>query len=296
MPITINKAARPGPYAVRGAQGKGGFAKVQTRKTNWQEPQQAAASVELEKNDGEIEIDMLDLLYHLVDKLPQILIAGAICALLTAAWVFFVEKPAYQATSKLYVLSSDSLVSLQDLQLGTSLANDYMQVFSNVELHEQVRDKLKGLNYTDEQLDRMVSVSNPANTRIVVITVTSEKSQQEAMELAEAYATKGARFIAERIMNDDPNDEQDDGRLKHEPTLFEKATERRVSRQQVLRIVLFFLLGALAMAAFHVIYFIADDRITTSEFIEKRTGITTLGMMPILNEGAAGDLAPADKK
>ena len=114
MPITINKAARPGPYAVRGAQGKGGFAKVQTRKTNWQEPQQAAASVELEKNDGEIEIDMLDLLYHLVDKLPQILIAGAICALLTAAWVFFVEKPVYQATSKLYVLSSDSLVSLRD--------------------------------------------------------------------------------------------------------------------------------------------------------------------------------------
>ena len=50
------------------------------------------------------------------------------------------------------------------------------------------------------------------------------------------------------------------------------------------------------MAAFHVIYFIADDRITTSEFIEKRTGITTLGMMPILNEGAAGDLATADKK
>ena len=32
------------------------------------------------------------------------------------------------------------------------------------------------------------------------------------------------------------------------------------------------------------------------ELIEKRTGITTLGMMPILNEGAAGDLAPADKK
>ena len=295
MPITINKAARPGPYAVRGAQGKGGFAKVQKKKTEWQEPQQAAAAVELKKEDGEIEIDMLDLLYHLVDKLPQILIAGAVCALLTSLWVFFVEKPAYQATSKLYVLSSDSLVSLQDLQLGTSLANDYMQVFNNVELHESVREELN-LDYTNEQLDRMVSVSNPANTRIVVITVTSPKSQDEAMKMAEAYAKKGQKFIAVRIMNDDPYDVQDDGRLKHEPTLFERPTERAVSRQRVLRIVLFFLLGALAMAAFHVIYFIADDRITTSEFIEKRTGITTLGMMPILNEGATGDLAPADKK
>lgn len=290
MPITPTKQSIRAFAGPEQDAAKGGIAKVHTNKTEWQA--QTAAAVELEENDGGVEIDILDLLYHLVDKLPQILIAGAICAMLTAAWVFFIEKPAYQATSKLYVLSSDSLVSLQDLQLGTSLANDYMQVFSNVELHESVRDEL-GLNYTNEQLDQMVSVSNPANTRIVVITVTTEKSQEEAMKMAEAYAQKGRRFIAERIMNDDPYDVQDDGRLKHEPTLFERPTERAVARHRVLRIVLFFLLGALAMAVFHVIYFIADDRITTSEFIEKRTGITTLGMMPILSDGATGSEAGA---
>lgn len=263
--------------------------------TNQTEQQKAAAAVKVEQ-DKDLEIDLVDLMYHLVDKLPQILITGIICALLTAGYVFFYEKPIYRATSKLYVLSSESIVSLQDLQLGTSLANDYMQVFSNVELHEGVREEL-GLSYTNEQLDRMVSVSNPANTRIVEITVTTGKSQDEALKMAEAYAKKGQKFIAERIMNDDPYDVQDDGRLKHEPTLFERPTEREVPRNRVTRIITFFLVGALAMAAFHGVRYVVDDRVTTSEFIEKRTGLTTLGMMPILGNGEADmDAASADAR
>ena len=43
--------------------------------------QKAAAAVKVEQ-DKELEIDLVDLMYHLVDKLPQILITGIICAAL----------------------------------------------------------------------------------------------------------------------------------------------------------------------------------------------------------------------
>jgi len=230
----------------------------------------AAPQAENKEKNGETEIDLLELLYHLVDKLPQILIAGLVCAVLVAGWVFMVETPTYQATAKLYVVNAtNSLVNLQDLQLGNSLANDYMQVFSNVEVHDQVRQKLH-LDYSDQQLDRMVSITNPSNTRILVITVNS-KNQYEALKMAEAYAETAQLFIEDRMESS-------------MPSLFEKPTARNVPQRRAQRVIIGFLLGALAMAAVHVALFIMDDRITSSEFIEKRTGITTLGMMPVLSE------------
>lgn len=229
-----------------------------------------------------MDIDVLELMYHLIDKLPQIIIVGVICAMLVGGWVFLVETPTYQATSKLYVVNAtNSLVNLQDLQLGNSLASDYMQIFSNVEVHEYVREKLH-LNYTDEELDGMVSVSNPSNTRILVITVTS-KNQYEALKMAEAYAEEAQLFIEERMDS-------------HMPSLFEKPTMRDVPRQRAQRVIIAFLIGALAVTAVYTVMFIVDDRITTSEFVEKRTGIVTLGMMPILAQDETEAAVGSPKK
>ena len=41
------------------------------------------------------------------------------------------------------------------------------------------------------------------------------------------------------------------------------------------------MLGALVAAAVVVIQFLTDDRISSSEYVEKHVGISTLGMMPM---------------
>lgn len=73
------------------------------------------------RND-EVEIDLLDLASTLLDKWHYLLICLLAGALIMGAYSFFCIAPTYQATSKLYIVSAsdDSVVSLSDLNLGTS--------------------------------------------------------------------------------------------------------------------------------------------------------------------------------
>ena len=131
-------------------------------------------------------------------------------------------------------------------------------------------------DYTDEELDRMVSVSNPTDTRILVISVRAQ-NEREARNIVTAYRDEAILFI-EDVME------------TKTPTVFQQPTSMgEVSRGTAVKAVLAFLVGALIMIIVHTVRFITDDRITTSDFIEKRVGITTLGMMPDLDsEETAG--------
>ena len=80
-----------------------------------------------EQMNDEMEIDLLDLGYMLLDKWHYLLLCLLAGALLLNAFSFFFIEPTYESTSKLYVVSTsdDSVVSLSDLNLGTSLTADY---------------------------------------------------------------------------------------------------------------------------------------------------------------------------
>ncbi len=245
---------------------KGGFASMQMNEA------------ELKKNNPlpqkedsrETEIDLVELFYHLVDKLPQILIVAVICAIVMGVWSVFFTKRTYEATAKLYVINaSNSMINLSDLQIGNYLTNDYQQVFSNYEIHEKVRKRLN-LTYDDKKLDKMITISNPSDTRILVITVISE-SANEAVRMVEAYAEEAQLFIEDTM----------DSKM---PTTFEHAhLKGEVAKGTVMKIILGFILGAAVVIGIETVRFVIDDRITTSEFIEKRVGLVTLGMMPVVD-------------
>ena len=82
-----------------------------------------------EQNE-EMEIDLLDLAYMLLDNWHYLLICLLAGALLLNAYSFFCIQPTYQSTSKLYIVSTsdDSVVNLNDLNLGTSLTSDYEEL------------------------------------------------------------------------------------------------------------------------------------------------------------------------
>ena len=102
--------------------------------------------------DEGTEIDLLELFYCLLEKARFILLAGLAGALLMGFYSFYIARPSYEATSKLYVLnSSDSAINLSDLQIGSQLANDYKEVFKTWEVHEMVIEEL-GLPYSCQQI------------------------------------------------------------------------------------------------------------------------------------------------
>ena len=126
-----------------------------------------------EEETKETEIDLVDMFFALFDKLHIISLCTLVGALLLNAFSYFFIKPTYQSTSKIYVVSAskDSVIDFSDINVGTSLTLDYEQLILSYPVLSKVSDSLS-LNYTMKDLQSMISIENPSDTRILNITVT----------------------------------------------------------------------------------------------------------------------------
>ena len=227
--------------------------------------------------DAEFEIDLMEVLLRLLEKWKLIIAGALVCAVLMAMYSFILATPMYEATSKLYVLnSSDSAINLSDLQIGSYLTSDYMEVFDTWEVNEMVRQNLN-LSYTREELADMLTLTNPSNTRILNITVTSS-DPQEAADIANEYADVAGQYISATMQTDQPS------------LLSEALTpDKPVSSKKKRNVVLGFLLGALLVCAGVIIQYLLDDKIKNEEDIKKYVGLPTLSVVPDNDEAAVED-------
>lgn len=214
-------------------------------------------------------IDLLELLYALLGKWREIAAATVACALIAAIGVLFFVTPKYQASSTIYVISrKDSAINISDLQIGTALTDDYIQVFHMWEVQEKVISNLD-LPYTYSQLDKMLSVTNASNTRMLEIIVTSE-SAQEAADIANEYAEVVQDYIAKKVVTDKPSIMS----TALVPTV-------PVSPNKTKSILLGALLGFAVSAGVIVVITLLDDTYKTTEDIKKYTGLVTMAVIPL---------------
>ena len=219
-----------------------------------------------ESVDG--EVDLIELLYRLIEKWKIIVLACLFGALIAAVCTFYFITPMYTATSKLYVVNAkDSAINLSDLQIGNYLASDYTEVFSNWHVHEMVLQRL-GLDYTYSQLAEMVSVENPKDTRILYVNVVSD-DPQEAKDMADTYAQVAHEFIAVKMDTEQPN-------------IFEEALlpSRPSSPNKSRNIIMGFMIGLILSCSVIITQFLMDDRLRSADDIEKYVQLPTLGVMP----------------
>lgn len=215
----------------------------------------------------EVTLDVLGLFLRLLDRWYVIVAAALVGAMISGVWSFFFMTPVYEATTKLYVVSSkDSAINLSDLQIGNYLASDYQEVFSNWHVHEMVINRL-GLEYSYSELSDMIEVTNPSDTRILYIQVTST-DPAEAQAMANTYAEVAQEFIAVKMETDEPNIFEE-ARLPIHPSAPNKTRN----------VILGFLAGAFLACAVIACRFIMDDRIRTADDIERYIGLPTLGVV-----------------
>ena len=228
-------------------------------------------------------IDLLELFYALLGKWREIAAATVACALIAAIGVVLFVTPKYQASSTIYVISrKDSAINISDLQIGTALTDDYIQVFHMWEVQEKVISNLD-LPYTYNQLDKILSVTNASNTRMLKITVTSE-SAQEAADIANEYATVVRDYIAKKMATDKPSIMS----TALVPTV-------PVSPNKTKSILLGALLGFVVSAGVIVVITLLDDTYKTADDIKKYTGLVTMAVIP-LEKGDAPKHQRADKQ
>lgn len=216
------------------------------------------------------EISLLDMMYFLLDHAKFLIAFALLGALLAAGYTLEFVTPIYEATSKLYVTNaSDSVINLSDLQISSYLASDYQEVFKTWEVHKIVIDNLK-LAYTQEQLEKMLRIANPNNTRILYITASSA-DPEEALAIANEYAAVASKYISQTMATAEPN-------------VLSSAVlpTRPVSPNKTQNILLGLVAGALIAAGVVIARFIADDRVKTSNDVRKFAGMPTLALVPAL--------------
>ena len=230
-------------------------------------------------DSNEVEIDLLDLLGFYLSKIYLFIIAVIVGAVVAGLYTHYCLPDQFTATSRMYMVSasSDSVVNLTDLNLGTSLSNDYVVLMKSRPVIEEVIDKLD-LSYSYEKLSSMVNLSVVSGTRIIRISATST-DPEEAMNIANQMA-KTTKVQLPKVM-ESPS-----------PTIVEEAVlPTQKSAPSMKRNVL---IGALLMivlvAGVLTVIYLMDDTIKTSEDVEKMFGVMPLSVIPDVEiEGFAID-------
>lgn len=222
-------------------------------------------------NGGLDEIDLLDLVHSWLQHIVVIVIVAVIGLVIGILYMRFFVTPTYTARSSMYVVSasSNSVLDLTDLNLGTSLAKDYVQLVQSRTMLERVIER-SDYSLKVDQLKKMLSVSNVSGTRIIVFRVTSPDPKQ-AQNLAAACADEAVLFLPE-IMSMSGNP----------PTIIDRAilptSPGNVNYGKYAAIGF---LAALVLAlGFYTVLYLAKDSFDSAEDIEKLTGVPPMAEIP----------------
>lgn len=233
------------------------------------------------KNE-DVEIDLVELFHVLMSRLWVILLSGIVAAVTAGLVSSFLITPVYTSKTQLYILSkTTSITSLADIQLGSQLTQDYMVLVKSRPVLTMVNDNL-GLDMEYEQLVDMISITNPANTRILEITVKYPDAYM-AKKIVDEIAYVSKHQIA-KIMDSE------------EPTIVEEGVvaETPSSPNIIKNIIIGGFIGIFLAAGIIIVLHLMDDTIKDSEDIEKYLGISTLGLIPI--ESGAAKQTKIDRK
>lgn len=233
--------------------------------------------------DDEIEIDLKELFFELVNNWVMIAASTVLVALIVFCVSKFIMTPKYESTSELYVMSQGAIESLADIQIGSNLTNDYIVVVKDRPVLEQVINNL-GLKENYAELLSKVSLNNPSNSRILQITVTDEDPYR-AKAIADEIANVSAGFIADKMKQDRPS-----------VISYGYADGDAVSPNVLMNTVLGAAIGAFLAMAIVIISYLLNDTIMTADDIERKLGLNVLGTLPLEEEEYDGRKSGTKKK
>lgn len=229
-----------------------------------------------DRTEEETEIDLIDLAWALLDKIHYIVLCFLIGAVIMNAYSYFLVRPTYKSTAKMYVVSAskNSVVDLDALNIGTSLTADYEQLMLSYPVLEQVINKLN-LDMDSDTLAKMITLENPTDTRILNINVVST-DPKSARDIANTLMDVSVDYLPKTMSTNAPNVAQKAKLADHKDgPSYTKYT----------------VIGALAGAFLYCMYLVVkyhmDDTIHTADDMEKYFDIVPLAVIPDVSELAS---------
>ena len=227
------------------------------------------------KEQDKFEIDVFQLVKVLWKRKFLIVLAALVAGLAAFAYSSFVIKPQYTSTTRIYVVNRNQAdkpgLTNQDLQAGAYLVKDYREIILSQDVLEKVVADQK-LTMDAKTLGRKVSVTVPADTRIVSVSV-RDGNPEEASRIANALREEAAQKIISVT------------RVSDVTTLEEARPATSPSSPNIRRNTMIATIAGVGFVTIIVLLVeLLDDRVKRPEDIEEVMHISLLGVIPNLEK------------
>lgn len=218
------------------------------------------------------EINLKELFDYFVSKWFIIAITGLVFVVAGASYTLFFKTPMYNSYTTMVLTTNNEKTNQQitssDITLNKNLVSNYRVIMKSHSILNQVINNLE-LNTTAEQLKKQVNVTTEDDTEIIRISVNNENADSAkdiANEIARVFSNDVARYYS--IKNVAIVDYAEKANSPYNISLL-KTT------------VLALLVGIVLASAAIFIMFYFDTTIKSTEEIESKIGLPTLGIVPI---------------
>ncbi|MDO6229140.1 CspC family polysaccharide chain length determinant protein [Streptococcus infantis] len=227
------------------------------------------------KEQEKFEIDVFQLVKVLWKRKFLIALVALVAGLAAFAYSSFVIKPQYASTTRIYVVNRNQAdkpgLTNQDLQAGSYLVKDYREIILSQDVLEKVVAD-QNLTIDAKTLGKKVSVTVPADTRIVSISVRDGKPE-EASRIANALREVAAQKIISVT------------RVSDVTTLEEARPATSPSSPNIRRNTMMATIAGVGIVIVVVLLVeLLDDRVKRPEDIEEVMHISLLGVIPNLEK------------
>ena len=233
------------------------------------------------------ELDIIELLYALKNKVKYIIIAVILCAILGLVYSKFLVTPMYKSSTT-FVLSKSTDSTVQndvnqpseaitqnDVTLNSKLVSTYSEIIKSKSIAKEVISSL-GLDMTVDEFTSNVSVTSKDDTELIEITVSNEDSKLSA-DIANSLAEVFRERVNE-IYKIDNLSVIDIAELSPSPYTI----------RTVKNILLSALVGVISSCGviFAIVYF--DDTVKDEKDIEALLNIPVIASIPKLEDDSEG--------
>ena len=227
------------------------------------------------KEEDKFEIDVFQLVKVLWKRKFLIALVALVSGVTAFACSSFVIKPQYTSTTRIYVVNRNQGdkpgLTNQDLQAGSYLVKDYREIILSQDVLEKVVAD-QNLTIDAKTLGKKVSVTVPADTRIVSISVRDGKPE-EASRIANALREVAAQKIISVT------------RVSDVTTLEEARPATSPSSPNIRRNTMMATIAGVGIVIVIVLLVeLLDDRVKRPEDIEEVMHISLLGVIPNLEK------------
>ena len=223
------------------------------------------------------ELDLKELLNLFWSKIFQIILIVIITAGIGIIYTFGFTTPKYSSTTTLLLSGSEqssngdtkNAITTTDVTLNSKLVSTYSDIVKSNTVIRRVISNL-GIDVSEDNLRKNVSVKNKEDTDIINITVTNENA---------AYSAKIANEIAKVFIQEIQNRYH----INNIDILDEAEVESTPSNIHHSKDIVIFAFGGLVIAIMYILVAnMLDTTVKTPEDVEKGVGLPVLVSIPLL--------------